>query len=57
MARDALAAHARDELGLSDLTGARPVHAALSSAGSFAAGAVLPLIIAVSAPRATLGAP
>jgi VIT1/CCC1 family predicted Fe2+/Mn2+ transporter len=55
MAKDALSAHARDELGLSDLTGARPIQAALSSAGSFAAGAVLPLVIAVSAPRATLG--
>ncbi|MGH1560344.1 VIT1/CCC1 transporter family protein [Caulobacter segnis] len=49
MAKDALAAHARDELGLSDLTGARPVQAALSSAASFAAGAVVPLVVAVAA--------
>lgn len=51
MAKDALAAHARDELGLSDLTGARPVQAALSSAASFAAGAVVPLVVAVLAPH------
>lgn len=56
MAKDALGAHARDELGLSDLTGARPVQAALSSAASFAAGAVLPLAVAVAAPRGVLTA-
>ena len=43
MARDALGAHARDELGLSDVLSARPVQAALASAGSFAVGAILPL--------------
>ena len=41
MAHDALAAHARDELGLSELHRARPVQAAMASAASFAAGAVL----------------
>ncbi len=43
MAHDALAAHARDELGISEALGARPVQAALSSAGTFAIGAALPL--------------
>jgi VIT1/CCC1 family predicted Fe2+/Mn2+ transporter len=42
-ARDALGAHARDELGLSEVLSARPVQAALASAASFAVGAVLPL--------------
>ncbi len=46
MAKDALAAHARDELGFSDATAARPLQAALASAVSFAAGAVLPVVIA-----------
>jgi VIT1/CCC1 family predicted Fe2+/Mn2+ transporter len=50
MAHDALAAHARDELGLSDLHRARPVQAAIASAASFAAGAVLPVILAALAP-------
>jgi len=45
-AHDALGAHARDELGISEAFSARPVQAALSSAASFAAGAVLPLLIA-----------
>jgi VIT1/CCC1 family predicted Fe2+/Mn2+ transporter len=44
MARDALAAHARDELGLSDAVTARPIQAAIASACSFAAGALVPLI-------------
>src|SRR5690606_29772828 len=44
MAHDALGAHARDELGISDVVSARPVQAALASAASFAAGAVLPLL-------------
>ena len=43
MAHDALAAHARDELGISDVTTARPVQAALASAGTFAVGAAMPL--------------
>jgi VIT1/CCC1 family predicted Fe2+/Mn2+ transporter len=50
MAHDALAAHSRDELGLSEAVGARPVQAALTSAATFAAGAALPLVTALSAP-------
>ena len=45
MAHDALGAHARDELGISDTLTARPVQAALASAGTFSVGAVLPLLI------------
>lgn len=45
MARDALAAHARDELGIADGYIARPVQAAFASAASFAAGAAVPLIV------------
>ncbi len=51
MAHDALGAHARDELGLSHVATARPVQAALASAASFAAGAALPVLVAVLAPR------
>ncbi len=47
MAHDALGAHARDELGISDTLSARPVQAALASAGTFAVGAALPLLIVV----------
>jgi VIT1/CCC1 family predicted Fe2+/Mn2+ transporter len=47
MARDAFAAHARDELGLSAHIVARPVQAALTSAATFSMGAALPLLIAV----------
>jgi VIT1/CCC1 family predicted Fe2+/Mn2+ transporter len=54
MAHDALGAHARDELGISDTFRARPIQAALSSAGSFAVGAVLPLLVTVVAPAAGL---
>ena len=50
MAKDALAAHARDELGISSVTTARPVQAALTSAATFAIGAALPLLIALVAP-------
>jgi VIT1/CCC1 family predicted Fe2+/Mn2+ transporter len=50
MAKDALGAHARDELGLSPHTVARPVQAALASAASFAAGAIVPLLLAVFSP-------
>jgi len=46
MAHDALGAHARDELGISQTTQARPLQAALASAASFSVGAALPLIIA-----------
>lgn len=52
MAKDALGAHARDELGLSEITSARPIQAALASAGTFAVGAVLPVVVAAAAPRA-----
>jgi len=50
-AKDALAAHARDELGLTDMHRARPIQAALASAAAFAAGAALPLVSAVLAPE------
>jgi VIT1/CCC1 family predicted Fe2+/Mn2+ transporter len=54
MAHDALAAHARDELGISETLRARPIQAAFASAGSFAAGAAAPLVIAALAPDAEL---
>lgn len=50
MAHDALGAHARDELGLSEVSAARPVQAALASAATFAAGAAWPLLIAWLSP-------
>jgi VIT1/CCC1 family predicted Fe2+/Mn2+ transporter len=50
MTHDALGAHARDELGVSDSIRARPVQAALTSAASFAVGAVLPLLAALLTP-------
>jgi VIT1/CCC1 family predicted Fe2+/Mn2+ transporter len=50
MAHDALAAHSRDELGISEITAARPVQAALASAASFVVGAALPLGVALIAP-------
>lgn len=50
MAHDALGAHARDELGISEMMTARPVQAALSSAGSFAVGALMPLAVTALAP-------
>lgn len=46
MAHDALGAHARDEIGISETVSARPVQAAFSSAGSFTVGAALPLVVA-----------
>ena len=54
MAKDALAAHARDELGISEITTARPVQAALASAATFAVGAALPLLVVLLAPEAAL---
>ena len=54
MAHNALAAHARDELGISKKVKPRPIQAALSSAVSFAVGAALPLLAAVFAPAAIL---
>jgi len=50
MTRDALGAHARDELGISEALTARPVQAAMASAASFAVGAALPLAVAALAP-------
>lgn len=50
MSHDALGAHARDELGISEVLSARPIQAALASAASFAAGAVLPLAVTALAP-------
>jgi len=50
MAHDALGAHARDELGISELLRARPIQAALASAGSFAIGAVMPILVITVAP-------
>lgn len=52
MQKDALAAHARDELGLSDISTARPIQAALTSAITFAAGALLPVLISALVPEA-----
>ena len=51
MAHDALGAHARDELGITETLRARPIQAAFASAGSFAAGAVLPLAVTAIAPE------
>ena len=50
MAKDALGAHARDELGISEITTARPVQAALTSAATFAAGAAMPLLAVIVSP-------
>jgi VIT1/CCC1 family predicted Fe2+/Mn2+ transporter len=54
MAKDALATHARDELGISEITTARPVQAALTSAAAFSVGAAMPLLMVVLAPAGTL---
>lgn len=54
MAKDALAAHARDELGISEVSTARPVQAALTSAATFAVGAAMPLLMVVVAPATIL---
>jgi VIT1/CCC1 family predicted Fe2+/Mn2+ transporter len=54
MAHDALGAHARDELGLSDALGARPLQAALASAATFFVGAALPILTVVLVPRQSL---
>jgi len=54
MVRDALGAHARDELGISEITTARPIQAALTSAVTFSAGAALPLLVAAFAPMTEL---
>jgi len=52
MEKDALGAHARDELGISEVTTARPVQAAFTSAATFAVGAAMPLLMAVVSPLA-----
>lgn len=54
MRHDALGAHARDELGISEALAARPLQAAVSSAGSFAVGALLPLAVAFVVPPGRL---
>ena len=54
MAKDALTAHARDELGISEVTAARPIQAALTSAATFAIGAALPLAMVVLLPDTLL---
>jgi VIT1/CCC1 family predicted Fe2+/Mn2+ transporter len=54
MAKDALGAHAHDELGISEITTARPVQAALTSAATFAAGAAMPLLMVVVSPASVL---
>lgn len=51
MAKDALGAHARDELGISEISTAKPVQAAVTSALTFAAGAALPLVAAIVVPQ------
>ena len=54
MAKDALGAHARDELGISEISTARPVQAALASAATFSLGAAAPLILTLLSPSAWL---
>ena len=54
MAHDALGAHARDELGISETLRARPIQAAIASAASFAVGAAMPLIVTAVASMASL---
>jgi VIT1/CCC1 family predicted Fe2+/Mn2+ transporter len=54
MKHDALGAHARDELGISEMLSARPVQAAFASAGTFSVGAALPLLVVVLVPVSAL---
>jgi VIT1/CCC1 family predicted Fe2+/Mn2+ transporter len=54
MAHDALGAHARDELGITETVRARPIQAALTSAASFAVGAAVPIVMTTVAPAASL---
>ena len=54
MSKDALMAHARDELGISEVTTARPVQAALTSAATFAVGAAMPLLMVIVSPSSAL---
>ena len=54
MAKDALGAHARDELGISEITSARPIQAALTSAATFSVGAAAPLVLVLLSPASLL---
>ncbi|ALA19643.1 MULTISPECIES: VIT family protein [unclassified Chelatococcus] len=54
MAKDALMAHARDELGISEITTARPVQAALTSAATFSVGAAMPLLMVLVSPASMM---
>ena len=54
MAKDALGSHARDELGMSEVTSARPVQAAVTSAATFSAGAAAPLVLVLLSPSSLL---
>lgn len=54
MAKDALGAHAHDELGISEITTARPIQAALTSAATFSVGAALPLLMVLVSPASIL---
>jgi len=54
MAKDALSAHARDELGISEMMTARPIQAALTSAATFAVGAAMPLLMVIVSPASML---
>lgn len=54
MQHDALGAHARDELGISDVAAARPIQAGLASAGTFSVGAILPLVVVMLFPASAL---
>jgi VIT1/CCC1 family predicted Fe2+/Mn2+ transporter len=54
MEHDALAAHARDELGISEMTTARPIQAAFASAATFAVGAALPILVVLLTPQFAL---
>jgi VIT1/CCC1 family predicted Fe2+/Mn2+ transporter len=54
MGKDALTAHARDELGISEITAARPVQAALTSAATFSVGAAMPLLMVLVSPANVL---
>ena len=56
MEHDALAAHARDEIGITETSAAQPMQAALASAASFCAGAILPLLVALTASSAIVPA-
>ncbi|HEY3489372.1 MAG TPA: VIT family protein [Candidatus Deferrimicrobiaceae bacterium] len=56
MSRDALAAHSRDELGITETLRARPIQASLSSAAAFALGGLIPILSALAAPAARVGA-